>query len=309
MAGDRGETDGVSWQLRLLNRLLHHGVKPRLAAVGSPEKAAADFARFSRCVLRRPPHLLRRVRDGAPALHWISAGPVVARPVVLYFHGGAYVSGSPECLEGLMGRLSVLSGLPVVAPAYRLAPAYPAPAQFEDARAAHARLLALGYRPRDIVLGGDSAGGGLALALLADLCARDMRPAGAFAFSPWTDITLSGDSLRRNARSDPFLPVERIGEARGYVLGGVPADDPRVSPLFADFDMPPPVQIHVGTTEILYDDSRRMAAHLRALGGCVELNEQPEGPHIWPVFDGYIPEARLSLRKAARFIAALPERP
>ncbi|MFV0334251.1 MAG: alpha/beta hydrolase [Tropicimonas sp.] len=315
MAGDRRKTGAVSWRLRLLNGVLRRVSKRRLARVTTPAQAGADHARFSRLVLRRPPHLLRLVRRGAPDLHWISAGPVAARPVILYFHGGAYVTGAPVDREGVLGRLSEMCGLQVAAAVYRLAPEHPAPAQFEDAQAAHARLLALGYAPQDIILGGDSAGGGLALALLADLCARDLRPAGLFAFSPWTDLTLSGDSLRGNALRDPFLPAERVGEARGYFLCGTPEfscdfpeADPRVSPLFARFDAPPPVQLHVGSTEILLDDTRRMAAHLRAAGGKVELIEQPEAPHIWPIFDGYIPEARQTLRETARFIAALSGR-
>ncbi len=301
MAGDREQAGRVSWQLRLLNRVLHRVARPRLKATATPAAAAADFARFARLCLRRPPHLLRLVTKGAPDIHWITAGPVARRGVILYFHGGAYIAGSPRTHQGMLGRLSALSGLRVAAPAYGLAPKHPAPAQFHDAVAAHEAMLALGYAADEIVLGGDSAGGGLALALLADLCARDLRPAGLFAFSPWADLGLQSESLRTNAARDPFLLAERVDEVVGYATGGFDAADWRVSPLSAQFDAPPPVRLHVGTTEILRDDARRMEALLHRSGGTVSLCEWPEAPHIWPIFDGYVPEARAALRDVAEF--------
>ncbi|NDR55924.1 alpha/beta hydrolase [Pseudoruegeria sp. M32A2M] len=295
----------MSLRLKLLNRALRLVVRPQLLATETPEEAEEDFARFAPLLVHRPPYLLRLVSKGSPDIHWITAGPVAPRGVILHFHGGAYIAGSPATHAGMLGQLSRLSGLRVAAPDFRLAPAHPAPAQFEDALDAHARLLAIGYRPEEIVLGGDSSGGGLALALLAELCRRGQRPAGLLAFSPWVDMTLSGESLRRNADRDPLLPVSRAAEARGYALGRFPAEDPRVSPLRADFDAPPPVCLHVGTTEILLDDSRRMAAHLRACGGTVSLREWPDAPHVLPMFDGYAPEAREALEDVARFIGTL----
>ncbi|RYH08314.1 alpha/beta hydrolase [Tropicimonas sp. IMCC6043] len=295
----------MSRRLRILNVLLRSVVKPRLAATKTPEQAEADFARFARFVLRAPRGLHCERRAGLPELQWICADPTADRPVLLYFHGGGYISGSPRAYRGMLGRLSQLSGVKVAAAAYRLAPDHPAPAQFEDAKAVHDSLLAEGFRPDEIILGGDSAGGGLALALLADLCARDRHPAGAFAISPWVDLTLSGASMVENAARDPLLPADRADDLVGFVLGGIAADDPRVSPLFAAFADPPPVRLHVGTTEILRDDSRRMEAHLRAAGGRVSLREWPEAPHLWPIFDGYIPEARETLEDLAEFIRAL----
>lgn len=213
----------------------------------------------------------------------------------------AYVAGSPATHAATLGRLSRLA---VVAPDYRKAPEHPAPAAFEDAQAAHAALLAQGWAPGQIILGGDSAGGGLALALLADLCARDLRSAGLIAFSPWTDLTLSGPSLRDNAAADPLLPVSRIAEAVAMVRGALDQGDPRLSPLFARFDRPPPVLILAGSDEVLSDDSRRMAAVLQAAGGAVTLEEVPKAPHVWPIFDGWLPEARAALHEAARFARA-----
>lgn len=306
MAGDRSKAGNVSPRLRMLNRVLRRVVRPRLVATRTPEQACVEFNRFAGLFLKRPPHLLRLVQRGSPDIHWISSGPTRARRVILYFHGGAYIAGSPLTHQGMLGRLSAMCGVRVAAPRYRLAPTYKAPAQFEDAVAAHAALLALGYPPQSIVLGGDSAGGGLAFALLSDLCARNLRPAGIFAFSPWVDLTLSGDSLRTNAEADPFLPADRVAEVVAFTLGKASPTDPRVSPLLAEFDKPPPAQLLVGSTEILRSDAERLADRLEAAGGAVALRESPEAPHVWPLFDGYIPEAREALEEVARFVSELP---
>lgn len=297
----------MSLRLRLARLAARLLIRPRLARTSRPEQARRDLDRGTR-LLRAPPYLLRLERPGG--LHHISAGPVGHSAILLWFHGGAYVAGSPVTHAAMLGRLSRLSGIAVIAPEYRLAPEHPAPAAFEDARAAHGRLLAAGWRPGQILLGGDSAGGGLALALLADLCQRDLRPAGLLAFSPWTDLSLGGESLRDCAASDPLLPVSRITTTVALVLGDLAPDDPRISPLFAGFPAPPPVLIQSSGDEILRDDSRRMVAHLRAAGGQATLQEHPAALHVWQMFDGYLPEARQALRQAADFCraqAATPE--
>jgi acetyl esterase/lipase len=274
-------------------------VKPRLAATPTPQIARAEFDRTARLLFRRPPHLLRRVAPGDPPLHWITAGPVAPRGVILYFHGGAYFAGSPQTHEGLIGHLSRVAGLRAAAPAYARAPERPAPAAFDDAVAAHARLRASGHAPGEIVLAGDSAGGGLALALLSHLMERDAAPAGLVTFSPWVDLALGSASLRSNAAADPMLPVQRIEEVVGYVLGELRPDDPRVSPLHAAFPgTPPPAMILVGKTEILRDDALRMAERLRGAGGAVRLEQWPEVPHAWPLFDGWFPEAAQAIEAA-----------
>lgn len=283
-------------------------VRPNLATTMTPARARLSFRRVAR-FFRVPPYLLHLERDGGPPLHWFSVGRAACDGVILYFHGGAYVAGGPETHAGLAGRLAKLSALPVVAPQYRLAPEHPAPAAFEDARAAHAALLGKGYAPGQIILAGDSAGGGLALALLADLCQRGLRPAGLVAMSPWTDLGLTGASLVSNAATDSLLPARRMAEAAAMVLDGLTPEDPRLSPLYAGFVAPPPVLIQVGTGEILLDDSRRMAVHLRAAGGAVSLSEWPDCPHVWQIFDGYLPEARAALTELAAFIRALSPSP
>ncbi|APX23258.1 MAG: alpha/beta hydrolase [Rhodobacteraceae bacterium] len=290
----------MSRRLAALNFVLRVAVKPRLARTRGPEQAAREFERSAALFLRRPPYLRRLERPRG--LHWISAGPCRVRKVILYLHGGGYITGSGLTHQGVMGRLSKLSGIEVCAPDYPLAQDAPAPAAFDAACAAWRHCRALGYAPGDILLAGDSAGGGLALALLARCCASGEPPAAAVAFSPWTDLAMTGASLRDNAKADPFLPVGRMEELVQIVLGDLPADDPRISPLFATFPGCPPVMIQYARTEILADDARRMAERLRDAGGRVEIVVHPNAPHAWPVFDGWIPEARHSLRQAARFL-------
>jgi acetyl esterase/lipase len=299
-----GASRPPSLRMRALVLALRLIAKPLLARLAEPSQAYASFERAARWGLRRPPILLHLTGHGAPPLHWISSGPCRTRGVILYLHGGAYIAGSPETHAGLAGRLSRLTGLRVALPAYRLAPAHPAPAAFDDAMAAYAALRARGHAAGEIVLAGDSAGGGLALALLAALCARGERPACLVALSPWTDLNLRGLSLRENAAADPLLPVTRIDEVVSHVAGDLPADDPRLSPLNAAFDRPPPALILVGDTEILRDDSVRMAERLRVAGGEPTLQIWPRAPHAWPLFDGWIPEARRALEVAAGFVCA-----
>jgi acetyl esterase/lipase len=226
-------------------------------------------------------------------------------PVILYLHGGAYLAGKPWHYRAMLGRLARLSGCRVAAPVLRLAPEHPAPAAFDDALAAHAALRARGFAAGRIVLGGDSAGGGLALALLSRLCAEDARPAGLFAFSPWTDLALTGQSLAANAAADCLLPASRMAEVVEMVRGSLPATDPRLSPLYAVYDAPPPGLLFVATDEVLRDDACRMAERLRAAGGRVDLHEVPGVFHAWPFAAGRLPEADTAVAQTAVFVRGL----
>lgn len=298
----------MSWRLWAAVALCRAFARPHLARTPGPAEAEAEFARGARLGLRRPPYLRHLVRRrGETELHWIGSGPARADALILYVHGGAFVSGSPETHEGMLGRLSRLTRVEVCAPRYPLLQEARFPAGPVALLRAWDEVLRLGHEPSRIVLGGDSAGGGLALGLLAALLARGERPAGLFAFSPWTDLTLSGESLVRLGPRDPLLPVERMAEVRDLYLAGADPADPRASPLFADYGRPPPVLIQVGAEEALIDDSRRMAARLQAAGGTVTLEEWPGCPHVWQMLDGWVPEARAALRRVAGFVqASLP---
>lgn len=289
-----------SLRLRLLRIQMRLLAKPKLQRTPGPDEARHDFARTARYLFRQPPFVRHLVRPGG--LHWISASDCAPGRVILYLHGGAYISGSPVTHRGMIARISKLSGVEVCAPAYRLAQDAPFPAAFDDAVAGFLRLEALGYRPCDIVLGGDSAGGGLMLALLAWACGQGKAPRAAFAFSPWTDLAMTGASLRENAQVDPLLPVARMTELIQIYLGTADPRDPRASPLYADFPGAPPVLIQLSQTEILRDDGLRIADRLRSFGATVTVETAPDSPHVWQIFDGWLPEARDSLQSVARFV-------
>ena len=237
----------------------------------------------------------------------ITAPGADARHTLLYFHGGAYVFGSPNTHRGMLGQLSRLSGAQAILPDYRMAPEHPFPAALEDALIAWRVLLDSGIAPERMVMGGDSAGGGLVLALLGELIRTGAPlPAGVFAFSPLTDLTFSGDSYRHNDDREVMLPGERATELAALFLAGHDPEDARASPLFADFTGAPPVYLTVGDTEILLDDTRRIAARMRAQGVDVSEEIGRDLPHVWPMMHIVLPEARATLREVAGWIRRRP---
>jgi len=301
----------MSWQLRVLNPFLKTVIKPLVGLAGQPGTARRIFDLTARLVFYRPPFSLRLEETdstaGGRGGSWITNGSVKPRSVLLYFHGGGYIVGSPRSHQGILARLSQLSNVRVFAPNYRLAPDAGFPAQVEDAVAAWHSLHKRGYRHSDIILGGDSAGGGLALALLALMCQAGQPPAGCICFSPWSDLSLSGKSLQSNRKADHLLPVARIGELRDMVLQGADPTDPRASPLFASFPECPPIFFQVSQTEILLDDTIRMADRLRHQGGVVTVDLWPDLPHVAALFQGYLPEADETLSRVGEFIRQLPD--
>ena len=297
----------MSWQLKAMRVLLRHGVRHSLGRQRDSYAARAWFERGAWLNARgRPyrdftPDSFTQGTGEVPAL-W-TAQPRPDAPFLLYFHGGGYVMGNPRTHAALGRYLARKTGFETCLPDYRLAPEHPFPAAFEDALLVWQALAVRGIAANRIALGGDSAGGGLALALLAHLCATDApRPRCVFTFSPFTDLTLSGASITTNARSEILLPVTRLEQLRTRVLDGADPADTRISPLFGRFHGAPPVLIQVARTEILLDDSRRMADVLRRDGAEVTLQEWGNLPHVWQFFHGWLPEARKALTDAAQFI-------
>ncbi len=207
---------------------------------------------------------------------------------------------------GLLGRIARAPGLQVVAPNYRLAPEHPGPAAFDDALAAFA---ALGLPADRVILGGDSAGGGIAAALAADLCAQAWPPLGLILLSPWTDLTLSCGSLVSNAASDPLILVDPMAEAARQICGALAPGDPRLSLLFADWSQACPTFIQVGASEVLLDDSARLAEVLRAAGAEVTLERLVGVPHVLAFLAPRVPEATAAIGQIAAFIQTLSRPP
>ena len=222
---------------------------------------------------------------------------------ILYFHGGGYFFGSPRTHRSLTYRLAKSTGVPVFSAIYRLAPENPCPAAIDDAKAAYRWLLSTGLSPDSIILGGDSAGGGLALALMQALKSEGgPQPAGAVLYSPWVDLTCSGDAYRENAESDAMFRAEHVRRGGALYAGVAPLDDPRVSPLFGAFDGLAPFKIFVSNAELFRDDALRVAEKARMANVRVDLRRFDDLVHVWPVFAPLMPEAGIAIADTTRFV-------
>jgi len=242
------------------------------------------------------------VSDGAITGEWIVPHGS-SDGTLLYLHGGGYVACSAATHRPITAGLARLSGRRVFCPNYRLAPEHRFPAALDDAVAAYRWLLSRGVAPGSLAVAGDSAGGGLTLALLLRL--RDAGlplPACAVCFSPWTDLTASGDSIRTNdGKCALFRPENFAPAARGY-LGDESPRNPYASPFFGDLSGLPPLLLQVGSPELLLDDSRRVHEKVLRAGGACRLDVFDGAFHVWQMLDGIVPEARIALRQAAEFI-------
>jgi acetyl esterase/lipase len=297
----------MSRRSRLINLFLRAFEKPHLARVREPMRLRRSFERKARLFFHgprgsryEPGHLA-----GIETLRVTGPGAGERGGAILYLHGGAYVMGSPRTHRAMLARLSQLTGRVAHLPDYRLAPEHAFPAAVEDAVAAY-RALAQEVGAGRIVIGGDSAGGGLVLALLGIICADGLaQPAGTFAFSPLTDMTFAGASMQANARADVMLPAARVRDLEALYLRGADPRDPRASPLRAGFRGAAPVWLSAGNTEILLDDTRRMARHLRHEGVAVQEVIARDLPHVWPMFLPVLPEAEATLEDLAAWINSL----
>lgn len=253
-----------------------------------------------------PRGVVRREAEAPLRGEWIV--PNGADPderVILYLHGGGYVVGSPATHRGLTARLANEAGVALFAARYRLAPDHPCPAAIEDALEAWRALRAKGLPAGHIALAGDSAGGGLVLAVLQALAASgEPVPACAVTFSAWTDLTASGASVRDNKRSDTLLSRRAILRGARAYAGPLALDDPRVSPLFGAFEGLPPLLMWAGSTELLLDDTRRAVERARAAGVQVRAEIVDGAPHAWPVFTPLASEAEETIRSSAAFLSA-----
>jgi len=297
----------MSFRLRLLIAAQRLFLKPAIARSREPEKLRRLFERGARQWLRPPPEtLILPMSLGAFTALRIANRPASHPPrrkkVILFFHGGGFIAGSPETHAPLAARLARMTRCEVILPRWPLAPEAPFPAGPEAAHAAFGALVARGYAPGDILLAGDSAGGNIALGLLARLLAQGLRPAGVVAFSPVTDLTFSGASVRENRDRDSMLPAAQRDQVEAFYLAGADPADPRASPLFASYPKPPPVFLQVSDSEILRDDSLRLATRLRAAGGRVTLDRWADAPHAFVLYEGLVPEAREAARRAAAFV-------
>ncbi len=233
---------------------------------------------------------------------WIAPKAQKSDCVILYLHGGGYVAGDIDYAKGFGTTLAAKYGVKVFCAAYRLAPEHRYPAALEDAATAYDYLLSTGYDSRQIILCGESAGGGLiyALALKRKAEGKDL-PAGIIAISPWTDLTASGASYEKNRECDPSMTRERLAYYAALYTDDY--QNPYVSPVFGELDHMPPSIIFVGGDEIMLDDAVSMHRRLLAAGSRSELMIAPEMWHGYILYG--VAEAKKDYEKIAEFIEEL----
>lgn len=290
----------ASWQAKATSFVLRHLFKPALARTRDAPGARKIMNGPTRPPLRGARAVAGTV--GGVAGEWMTADGVPTVATLLYLHGGGYFACTPQTYRPVTSSYA-LAGFRTFAPDYRLAPEHPFPAGLEDAIAAYRGLLQ-DHSPRQLVVSGDSAGGGLAMALLLSLRERGIPlPVAAVLFSPFVDLAATGESARTNSARCAMFTGDSFGRAAEYYVGQGDRCAPLASPLYAELHGLPPLLIHVGADETLLDDSRRLADRAQRAGVRVELKIWPAVPHVWQLFRGWIPEGRNSLREAGMFFA------
>lgn len=223
---------------------------------------------------------------------------------ILLLHGGGYMCGNPEGVRDLGTRLARAARARVILPDYRLAPENAFPAAVEDAAAVYRSVLDRGGAPERLAVMGESAGGGLAMALLLALKHDGVAlPAAAVTFSAWVDMTVSGGSITAKAGVDPIASGDSLRmSAEAYVQGQDPTN-PLASPLYGELSGLPPLLLQVGSEEVLLDDSTRLADAARAAGVDVTLEVADGLPHVFQYFASFLPQAQDAIDRAGEFIS------
>jgi acetyl esterase/lipase len=295
----------ASFQARLTDKMLRLLVKSRFNPHADPRAIRARTTRLAQRFGGVPEgvQVKKLAVEGIPA-EWIHPPTEEEGNTLLYLHGGGYAICGPDTHRGLVARLAGAAKAKALLLDYRLAPEHPFPAAVEDAYAAYKWLLAEGVDPSRLTIAGDSAGGGLTLALLMKLRdAGEPLPAGAALLSPWTDLAMSGLSHITHGKLDPMLSLQATLTAARHYLQGTSPTEPLASPLYGSFERLPPLLIHVGANEILLDDSRRVAEKALAADVNVELRIWPGLPHVFQAFP-QLPEARTSMAELGAFLNA-----
>ena len=291
---------------RLINAIVRRVMKRRLSACKTPLDVRRLFEASPLLITPKGARYAQATMGGVPG-EWIEADKPQPRATLLYLHGGGYVSMSPRTHRPITAAFA-RRGLRVFAADYRLAPEHPFPAALDDATAAWRALRAEVGGP--MLVAGDSAGGGLALAMMLNLRDRGERgPDAGCLFSPWTDLACTGESTKGNRDRDPLLTIDGADILSSAYAGGSDLQNPLISPLYGDFAGLPRMIAFVGDTEVLLDDSIRVAARAKWVGVDVELRVYPDMPHVWPALNAILPEGRQALEEAVAFLLAASATP
>jgi acetyl esterase/lipase len=299
-----GQSNSLSMRAQIIRACLHILVKRSLRAASSVQ-AARRHVKLHGLLISHPPRGTETIAvdAGGVKADRISTGASRHDRHILYLHGGCYVVGWPGLYRDLTWRIATLCRSRVLCIDYRLAPEHPFPAALDDAVAAYRWLLGQGADPHRIALMGDSAGGGLVFATMLRLRDEGVDlPSAAVVVSPWTDLALTGESLRLNADIDALIPVELAPRVVDLCLAGADPRNPYASPLYGDPTGLPPTLILVGGDDILRDDAVRMAEKMRAAGCHVEIEVWPHMWHVWHMLMRVMPEAKAAIARIAKFM-------
>jgi acetyl esterase/lipase len=243
---------------------------------------------------------------GGFVAEWTETPTADPARVILFLHGGGFVSGSIASHRHMIAQAGREAGTRTLALGYRLAPEHPFPAALEDVVAAYRWLLAEGIRPSNIIMAGESAGGGLAVAALVRLRdAGDPLPCCAWCSSPWVDLSMSGSTMETKAADDPLISKTYLKELAALYLNGRDPSDPQASPIHAELRGLPPMLIQVGSAETLLDDALRLAAVAAAADVRVSLQVWPYMIHAWHLFYQQLGSGRRSLAEFGVFARAM----
>ena len=295
-----------SWQSRTLQLFIRFRMKSRLPG-SEAEIVAYGRKHFGdpRLAARMTPKdvNIRPINENGIKGEWVWWEGETDNHVIFYLHGGGYIACSPELYRPFTAELARQTKARIFALDYRLAPEHRFPAPVEDATNAYRWLLQQGIDPNKIVIGGDSAGGGLTVATLVALRdAKERLPALAFCFSPWTDLATTGPSYVFNDRRDPMFYGASMKAAAEIYLNGAAPTNPLASPLYADLTGLPPLHAFVSNTEVLFDDAVGLVAKAEQCGVAARLHIADRQPHVWPIFVGLIPEASHTIREVVGLI-------
>ena len=237
---------------------------------------------------------------------WLTPEKAIKNKVLLYLHGGAYVLGSCASHRHLVSYLARAGEIEAVVPEYRLAPEHKFPAAVDDAVSVYEYLLSEGYAGRDIVIAGDSAGGGLGVAALLALRDKGIEmPAAAVLMSPWLDLSASGESHRTRNEADPWFNASDIPVVARYYCEEDQVRNPLVSPVYADMSGMPPIHIQVGNDEILLSDATRLVENVRKAGGRADIDVWSEMWHVFQAFLLVMPESREAIDRLGAYIKSV----
>ena len=264
--------------------------RKRLDALGTQYQIATDV-------------FIESVEANGVTAEWSSTPDADPARAILFLHGGGYVSGSLDSHRPLTTESGRMSGVRTLALEYRLAPEYPFPAALEDALAGYRFLLSAGIDPRHIAVAGDSAGGGLTVALMVS--ARDAglpQPACGWCISPWVDLECLGESMTRKAQVDPLIQKPYLTELATAYLNGADPRTALASPIYANLTGVAPLLIQVGSAETLLDDGVRLANVAGAADVAVTLEVWPDMIHAWPLFHQQVAAGRDAIARAGAFI-------